>query len=108
VGLPVNWRLPLFETDEIFALGAMLYELLTWPWPDALHPRGPLVTSDGGPASPLNVTQGRVPPSLSDFTMKLIAPSPRERPAHAGELRRMRAALARAVPRLRWRSLWSR
>jgi serine/threonine-protein kinase len=134
-------RYAFLETDELFALGAMLYELLTWPWPGDSYPRGSWIAPDGGPASPLEVTLGRVPPSLSDFTMRLIAPSPGERPAHVGELRRVladlkkregpmwhtpippapprvppvppfrarvRAALERAAPRLRWRGLWPR
>jgi serine/threonine protein kinase len=81
------------ETDEIYALGALLYDVLTQARSREAHgsePRdNPLIV----PASPLDVTQGRVPPALSDFTMKLMARDPRERPAHASELRRMLADL---------------
>jgi serine/threonine-protein kinase len=81
------------ETDEIYALGALLYGVLTQVKPREAHPSEPRDNPLIVPASPLEVTQGRVPPALSDFTMKLMAPDPRERPAHASEVRRMLADL---------------
>jgi serine/threonine protein kinase len=81
------------ETDEIYALGALLYDVLTQVNPREAHASKPGDNPLIVPASPLDVTQGRVPPALSDFTMKLMARDPRERPAHAGELRRMLADL---------------
>jgi serine/threonine protein kinase len=81
------------ETDEIYALGALLYGVLTQVKPREAHEIEPRVNPLIVPASPLDVTQGRVPPALSDFTMKLMARDPRQRPAHASELRRMLADL---------------
>jgi serine/threonine protein kinase len=81
------------ETDELYALGAMLYELLTWPWPDESSIHWPPVSSGGGPPAPLDVTQGRVPPGLSDLVLKLIAPYPEQRPANASEVRQVLADL---------------
>jgi serine/threonine protein kinase len=81
------------EADEIYALGALLYDVLTQVKPSAAHESEPRVNPLVEPASPLDVTQGRVPPALSDFTMMLMARDPRERPAHASELRRMLADL---------------
>jgi serine/threonine-protein kinase len=81
------------ETDEIYALGAVLYNVLTRGKPSEAHGSKPRNNPLLLPASPLEVTEGRVPPALSDFTMKLMAQDPRERPAHASELRRMLADL---------------
>jgi serine/threonine protein kinase len=81
------------ETDEIYALGALLYDVLTQFKPRKAHELEPRDNPLIMPASPLEVTQGRVPPALSDFTMKLMARDPQERPAHASELRRMLADL---------------
>lgn len=83
------------ETDEIYALGALLYDVLTQVKPREAYASGPRDNPLIVPASPLDVTQGRVPPALSDFTMKLMARDPRERPAHVSELRRMLADLKR-------------
>jgi serine/threonine-protein kinase len=81
------------ETDELYALGAVLYDLLTQVKPSEAHESEPGDNPFIVPASPLEVTQGRVPPALIDFTMNLIAQDPRERPAHASELRRVLADL---------------
>jgi serine/threonine protein kinase len=81
------------ETDEIYALGALLYDVLTQVKPSKARESEPRNNPLIVPASPLDVTQGRVPPALSDFTMKLMTQDPRERPAHASELRRMLADL---------------
>lgn len=77
------------ETDEIYALGAVLYDVLTQVKSSEAQGSEPRDNPLLVPASPLEVTQGRVPPALSDFTMKLMAQDPRERPAHASEVRRM-------------------
>jgi serine/threonine-protein kinase len=79
--------------DEIYALGAVLYDVLTEVKPSKAHASELRANPFLVPTSPLDVTQGRVPPALSDFTMNLIARDPRERPAHASELRRVLADL---------------
>lgn len=80
-------------TDELYALGAVLYDVLTHVKPSEAHPSEPLDNPVIAPASPFEVTQGRVPQALSDFIMNLIARAPPERPAHAREARRVLADL---------------
>jgi serine/threonine protein kinase len=60
--------------DDIFALGADLYDLLTDPTPARNLDRPPLGGEVLEPASPWRVTKGRVPADLSGFAMKLISP----------------------------------
>jgi serine/threonine-protein kinase len=60
--------------DDIFALGANLYDLLTDPTPTRSLSRPSLGSDVLAPPSPWRVTQGRVPPDLSGFAMKLISP----------------------------------
>jgi serine/threonine protein kinase len=60
--------------DDIFALGADLYDLLTDPTPASNLDRPPLGGEVLEPRSPWKVTKGRVPTDLSGFTMKLISP----------------------------------
>ncbi len=60
--------------DDIFALGADLYDLLTDPMPTRGLDRPPLGSEVIEPPSPWKVTKGRVPPDLSGFAMKLISP----------------------------------
>jgi serine/threonine-protein kinase len=60
--------------DDIFALGADLYDLLTDPTPARNLDRPPLGGEVVEPASPWRVTKGRVPADLSGFAMKLISP----------------------------------
>ena len=60
--------------DDIFALGADLYDLLTDPTPTRSLDRPPLGGEVLEPPSPWKVTKGRVPADLSGFAMKLISP----------------------------------
>jgi serine/threonine-protein kinase len=60
--------------DDIFALGANLYDLLTDPTPTRNLSRPPLGSEVLEPPSPWKVTKGRVPADLSGFAMKLISP----------------------------------
>jgi serine/threonine-protein kinase len=60
--------------DDIFALGANLYDLLTDPTPTRSSSRPPLGSEVLEPPSPWKVTKGRVPLDLSGFAMKLISP----------------------------------
>jgi serine/threonine protein kinase len=60
--------------DDIYALGADLYDLLTDPTPTRSVDRPPLGGEVLEPPSPWRVTKGRVPADLSGFAMKLISP----------------------------------
>ncbi|MDC0711720.1 protein kinase [Stigmatella sp. ncwal1] len=60
--------------DDIYALGADLYDLLTDPTPARNLDRPPLGGEVLEPPSPWRVTKGRVPADLSGFAMKLISP----------------------------------
>ncbi|WP_093518413.1 serine/threonine protein kinase [Stigmatella erecta] len=96
-------RYPFKATDDIFALGANLYDVLTDPSPERSQKRPPL----GGvmpPPSPFKVTQGRVPQELSAYAMHLIASEPKARPATAKDARRPLEEFAR-FERPEWRGL---
>jgi serine/threonine-protein kinase len=75
-------------TDDIFALGANLYDLLTDPRPTLHAPRPPLDSELFRPPSPHRATQGRVPLELSEYAMMLISPNLEVRPATAKDARR--------------------
>ncbi|MFL5347847.1 MAG: serine/threonine protein kinase [Hyalangium sp.] len=90
-------------TDELFALGATLYDLLTDPLPTGRHPRLPLNNDTLPPPSPIKVNP-RVPPALSDLIMALLDPNPRARPPSAGALHRMVGEL-KADPDKAWDAL---
>jgi serine/threonine protein kinase len=81
------------EADEIYALGAVLYDMLTHIKPSEAHKSEPTNNPFIMPASPFEVTQGRVPQALSDLTMNLMAREPGERPAYARAVRRVLADL---------------
>jgi serine/threonine protein kinase len=74
--------------DELFALGATLYDLLTDPKPTLGRAGPPLVHELLPPPSPWKVTQGRVPAELSGFVMKLLSHHPEDRYSTAREARR--------------------
>ncbi len=74
-------------TDEIFALGADLYDVLTDPTPTRSARRPPLGHEVMAPPSPFTATKGRVPQELSAYAMKLISPKPDDRYATAKEAR---------------------
>ena len=75
-------------TDDIFALGASLYDLLTDPRPTLNAPRPVLDSQLFRPPSPHRATQGRVPLELSEYAMLLISPDLEVRPATATVARR--------------------
>jgi serine/threonine protein kinase len=89
--------------DELFALGATLYDLLTDPLPTGRHSRLPLNSDALPPPSPLKLNP-RVPPALSDLTMALLDPNPRVRPPSADTLCRMLGEL-KADPDEAWDAL---
>ncbi len=80
-------RYPFKATDDVFALGADLYDVLTDPTPDFSRNLPPLY---GGvpPPSPFRASQGRVPMELSNYALMLIQEDLGERPATAKDARR--------------------
>jgi serine/threonine kinase PknH len=74
-------------TDDIFALGADLYDVLTDPTPTRSARRPPLGSEVIAPPSPFSATKGRVPQELSAYAMKLISPKPEDRYATARDAR---------------------
>jgi serine/threonine protein kinase len=80
-------RYPFKATDDIFALGADLYDVLTDPTPD-FSKNPPSLHGAVAPPSPFKTSQGRVPPELSAYAMMLIHHSLEERPATAKDARR--------------------
>ncbi len=75
-------------TDDIFALGANLYDVLTDATPSRPKQRPALGSAVLPPPSPHRATQGRVPPELSSFVMTLIDPDLAVRPGSAKHVRR--------------------
>jgi serine/threonine protein kinase len=82
-------------TDDIFALGANLYDVLTNPTPTRGETRPLLGNALMEPPTPQRVTQGRVPAELSACAMKLIHRDLGVRPAMAKDARRLLEELAR-------------
>jgi len=82
---------PATPADDLYALGALLYELI------AGHPPYyPEVTRDRvlfEPVPPL-LPRGAVPVGVRELALRLLAKSPQERPASMAEIRRRLAALA--------------
>lgn len=88
----------LFQpTDDLYALGATLYEVLTSvpPFPPTL-PREVLTTliENEMPASPA-VLNPQVPPALGELVLQLLAKRPEERPASGRALHELFQALLR-------------
>ncbi|WP_224372349.1 serine/threonine protein kinase [Hyalangium versicolor] len=75
-------------TDDIFALGANLYDVLTDPTPERSEGRPSLNGLLVIPPTPHRATKGRVPVELSAYAMKLISRDLEVRPATAKDARR--------------------
>ena len=75
-------------TDDIFALGADLYDVLTNPTPTRGETRPLLGNMLIEQATPHRATKGRVPVELSAYAMKLISRDLEVRPASAKDARR--------------------
>ncbi|SEM92415.1 Serine/threonine protein kinase [Stigmatella aurantiaca] len=73
--------------DEIFALGAMLYELLTDPRPTEHYRRVSLNNIHMPPPSAVDVNP-RIPEALSALVEKILSRNPSERPVDTEALRR--------------------
>lgn len=82
--------------DEIFSLGAMLYELLTDPRPTEDRPRLALNNPRTAPPS-ARTRNPRVPEALSDWTKSLLSRDPSKRPVDTDSVQREVAQL-RADP----------
>src|SRR5206468_4124500 len=80
-------------SDEIFAYGAMLYDLLTDPRPTEDRPREPLNHNRRTP-EPAHKLNPRVPVAVSDWVESLLARDPSKRPVDTEALRREAAELA--------------
>ena len=80
-------------SDEIFAYGVMLYDLLTDPRPTEDRPREPLNHNRRAP-EPAHTLNPRVPVAVSDWVESLLARDPSKRPVDTESLRREAAELA--------------
>jgi serine/threonine protein kinase len=80
-------------SDEIFAYGVMLYDLLTDPRPTEDRAREPLNSSLRSPP-PVHELNPRVPVAVSDWVETLLARDPSKRPVDTEALRREAAELA--------------
>ncbi|RYZ43305.1 MAG: serine/threonine protein kinase [Myxococcaceae bacterium] len=79
-------------TDDVYALGVCLYDVLTTPSPES-NSRRPPVEGNWSP-HPARVLNPRVPAALSDVAMRYIKRRPEERPPTGEVMRRELAALA--------------
>jgi predicted Ser/Thr protein kinase len=80
-------------SDEIFAFGVMLYDLLTDPRPTEDRTREPLNSQRRSP-TPVHELNPRVPVAVSDWVATLLARDPSKRPVDTEALRREAAELA--------------
>ncbi|MDY7231281.1 serine/threonine protein kinase [Hyalangium rubrum] len=90
-------RYPFQPTDELYALGATLYEVLTGAPPFPPHlPRDVLIglIETKMPASP-DTLNPSVPPALAELVLRLLAKRPEERPASGRVLHEQFQALLR-------------
>jgi eukaryotic-like serine/threonine-protein kinase len=89
-------RYPYAVTDELYALGVLLYVLLTDSYPFQGPEERLMADSLESPVTPPSVRNGRVPPALDAVCARLLAkePSARFQSAEAvgAELRRVREA----------------
>jgi len=83
-------------SDEIFAFGVMLYDLLTDPRPTEDRAREPVNNRRRSP-TPVHELNPRVPVAVSDWVQSLLARDPSKRPVDTEALRREAAELAGAT-----------
>jgi predicted Ser/Thr protein kinase len=80
-------------SDEIFAYGVMLYDLLTDPRPTEVRPREPINSVKRTPQA-VHKLNPRVPVAVSEWVQSLLAREPSKRPVDTEALRREAAELA--------------
>nr|APZ78839.1 protein kinase [Stigmatella aurantiaca Sg a15] len=78
--------------DEIFALGAMLYELLTDPWPTE-HTQRMALNNPLMPPPPAREVNPRIPDLLSDWVENILSRDPSKRPIDTHALHRQSVEL---------------
>jgi len=87
-------RYPFKVTDELFAVGVMLYEMLTAPLPSREPPRFDF-SDRGGNLPAARDVNPRVPEALSALVEDLLAHDPAQRPVNFKALRRRLLELAK-------------
>ncbi|KFE69585.1 serine/threonine protein kinase [Hyalangium minutum] len=80
-------------SDEIFAYGVMLYDLLTDPRPTEVRPRESINSAIRTPQA-VHKLNPRVPVAVSNWVQSLLARAPGKRPVDTEALRREAAELA--------------
>lgn len=73
--------------SDVYALGAILYELLTGqpPFGGKTAAEQALAHLQGNPKTPSDIAKGAIPFELDAFILRLLSTDPRERPATAHE-----------------------
>lgn len=106
-------RRPVDGRTDLYAVGVLLFELLTGQPPFARHhPLETLKAHVSEPVpSPRSLAPAHVPPALERLCLELLAKNPDDRPPHAAEVRRRLIESVRPPapppvappPRPRWR-----